>query len=189
MATVAASSRQEHYGIDAFQDALRSVYSERHYDHVEFVECDVPDNDPNESDYTVSYEAAFLPRDLERAQLEVWITDTCRVGILFERRFRLAERLNSRVWGSARACAAGQEPASVTPRALISFVRAVAQGKVILELRAFPILGMGRAKALIERAAFEDIVIDGAGAWDWLSVGPVEQNRAFGRRLVRFQPW
>ena len=173
-----------------FQHALQTHVKESAYSKIRFVECTNPQNDPNEDDYTVVYEALFEPRDLDHAYLSIAVTEDGYVGFGFETRKRLAERLARRLWTAREAFAAGRELASVSPSELISFIRLVAQGRVMLQVGAgFGIAGYGSTPAVVSAEDFHSFASENPRKWDWVKVLGKEKLNAPWRTIVRYEPW
>jgi hypothetical protein len=175
---------------DEFRRALTRHVEDHCYSEVEFIECINPAHDPAQDDYFVAYEAIFRPRDLQRARLEVWVTDDGFVGVQFENRARLAERLGVRLWTAKQACAAGQELLSVTPKELISFVQLVAEGEAMLQVVpfGFGMMGLEATRAVVTPKSFQQLGAKNH-AWDWLAVMTEEQVQSSWRKIVMFEPW
>ena len=174
--------------VDGIRRALSEHAAEHRYSNVEFVECTSPSYDENQDDYIVAYEAVFRPKDLEHAYLEIWIIDQGRLGIMFEKRARVAKRLGRSVWTGKEACAAGTELASISPNELVAFVRLVAQGKVFLRVRS-GILGLGATRAVTSEDSFDTLGATNPREWDWLTVMANQQIASAGSKLIDFEPW
>jgi hypothetical protein len=172
----------------AYQQALLRHVQEHGYSGVEFIETTDPENDLDVDDYIVAYEAVFRPKDLEHAHLEIWVTDDGYVGIMFEKRARIAERLGARLWTMKEACAAGREPSAIPVGELIAFVRLVAEGNVFVKARR-GIFELGSIKAIVSKQAFASLRSSNPRKWDWLLVKTDDQIARMAAKLITFQPW
>lgn len=172
------------------RNALRKHVEEHTYSHVKLIENTVPINNPDEDDYSVAYEAIFEPSDLEHAYLKIAITVDGYVQIGFETRARLAERLGSNLWTARKAFAAGRELVSTHSSELVSFVRLVAQGGVMLRVGfGFGLLGFGSIRAVVSPGGFQSFGLENPRNWDWLKVLSEEQSGASWQTIVRYKPW
>lgn len=96
---------------------------------VSFVPVFDPPVDPLE-DYVVVYEARFEPQSLDRARVELWLTNDGYIALGLERRERVAKRLGIRT--SRKGFAAGHEPVSVTQQAVLRLLDCVAAGEIAI---------------------------------------------------------
>jgi len=115
---------------------------------VDFREVTDPAYDPQD-DYRVVYEAHFLPEATQQARLEIHLTDDGYVGIGFETRQRVANRL--RVRNQRDGFAGGFEPSLRQMDKLLSILDCVADGEVIVRARVLPCFGLGQTKTYLIR--------------------------------------
>lgn len=170
--------------------ALQRHMAEHAYPNVKFVEHTNPNNNPKEDDYLAAYEAVFDPCDLEHAYLKIAVTDDGWVGIGFETRTRLSARLGRRLWTAKRAFAAGRELANIKPNEIVSFVRLVAQGRVVLQVGfGFGLPGFGSIRAVVSPEDFQSLGSENPHNWDWLKLLSKEQSGASRQTVVRYKPW
>lgn len=168
--------------------ALIRLVEERNYSEVTFHESTSPPNSPMEDDYVVSYEAEFLPTDLEHAYLKIMVTATGQVGIGFETRQRLAQRLQVALGTRKKSFAAGRELASISTNELLDFVTVVAQGGVALQARV-GLTGLGDVKAVITPDGARSIAAQNARHWNWIAVSARNVADSPNIRIVRFKTW
>ena len=91
--------------------AFRDWYRQRLGDAgVAFTEINDPPVDPDDSYYVV-YEVRFEPIDLDKARLEIWLTDSGQVAVGIETRERIARRLMVRTLRSGFV--GGHEPTTM----------------------------------------------------------------------------
>lgn len=144
-----------------------------------------PDNEQYE-DYHISYEVVFEPSSLDQACVELWVTDKGYVGIGFEKRGRVAGRLN--VPCRRGGFSAGYEPLSISIEALLANLESVARGKVALNVTVLPWVGLVRTKAIMLDEDFVLLSSQDKNVKYWLSsVQNFKSN--FISRNLQFSPW
>jgi hypothetical protein len=97
-----------------------------------------------QDDYRVVYQAEFLPDAPQQARLEVHLTDDGYVGIGFETRQRVANRLGIR--NQQDGFAGGFEPSLRQMDKLLFILDCLAAGEVIVRARVLPCYGLGRTR-------------------------------------------
>lgn len=105
--------------------SLRAWFLRQATQSVEMVERRPPPG-PGD-DYVVDFEVVFEPQDLERCQVEIWLSGGS-VGIGIERRSRIARRLGLK-WGND-TFGAGFEPRAVDFSSVIDVCDAAARGAI-----------------------------------------------------------
>ena len=173
---------------EEIRSALARLVAERSFSKVIFREAISPSNNPMEDDYVVTYEGVFLPADLEHAYLKIFVTEIGEVGIGFETRERLSQRLGIRLRTRKKAFAAGRELASISADELINFVTVVAQGDVTLHAHV-GVMGLGRVNAIVKPDVAKAISGRYVRHWDWLTISARELPDSPQTRVVRFEPW
>jgi hypothetical protein len=104
--------------------------------------------DPQD-DYRVVYQAEFLPKAPQQARLEVHLTDKGNVGIGFESRQRVANRLGVR--NLRDGFVGGFEPSVPQIEELLLILNLVAAGEVIVRATVMPCFGLGRTRTYLTR--------------------------------------
>jgi hypothetical protein len=163
-----------------------------------FAGKDVPDITFRESfpatqdradDYNVVYEAIFEPQTLDKARIEIWVTDEGNVAFGFETRQRIAARFAVANW--RKGFAAGHEPRALSRDGVVALLSTISEGKLLLRIRTiFGVLGGIRAamsegdRQVLKSAGYDYI--------DWIGIPrePIVPLR-FGipGTHVRFRPW
>ena len=155
---------------------------------VEFREAHSPGRGRGD-DYNVSYEAVFEPTALDKARLELWVTDTGYTAVGFESYDRLIQRLKVRCL--RRGFVAGHEPRLVGPSAVSGILDAVADGKV--QLRFIAKLGLLlRTKAEMSASDLALLEESGYDRADWVCAQQKNVRRLSSWALsavARYRPW
>ena len=137
-------------------------------------------------DYRVTYEAIFQPASLDKARIEIWVTDEGRIGLGFETRQRIAARLGLTNWRDGFAT--GHEPRELTSDGVLALLSAVAEGRISLAART--IFGvLGRIRAVISGADRQALAVAGYNYLDWIEVAEEPMRPLSFGALIRFQPW
>jgi hypothetical protein len=156
-----------------------------------------PPHDSRVDDYKVIYEIVFYPRDFEHALLQVNLFEDGQIGILFERRSRMAKRLGLPLKWQPNACCAGIEMAQITTDELIRLVQLVALGKVLIQASlgiyglGTKLLGLGACRAFVLNRDLGPKMsqtnrIFSLGSFSTLNDFPED---TFGQKIVYFKPW
>jgi hypothetical protein len=167
---------------------LSNWYRTKGSSDVSFQESFPSARDPADS-YKVVYEAVFEPRALDKARIEIWLTDEGNVAFGFETRQRLAARLSVAHW--RRGFAAGHEPRPLERGGILAFLEAVSDGKLLLEARKlFGVLD--GVRAVMSEGDREALQSAGYGHVDWIGIARdrtmPDMFSVFGT-LVQFRPW
>jgi hypothetical protein len=170
------------------RELLASWFSGRSVTGVSFHEV-IPTSYDSNDDYKVVYEAVFEPQSLEKARIEIWLTEEGRLALGFETRRRVATRLGLANWRNGFA--SGHEPGVVTPEGLLALLTVAAEGKIMLQLKTvFGVLG--RISAAMTKGDRRILEAAGYAHVSWISIVKDRSARSgFPRleRLVRYWPW
>jgi hypothetical protein len=169
-------------------ELLSSWFASKGVADIGFQESFPTTHDPAD-DYNVVYEAVFEPQVLDKARIEVWLTDEGHIGVGFETRQRTAARLSATNW--RMGFAAGHEPRSLSRDGVFALLDAISDGKLLLNVRTiFGVLDGIRA----QMSQDDRQVLQSAG-YDlirWIGIAreriaPLE----FGilGTAIRFRPW
>lgn len=140
-----------------------------------------PSKDPDAS-YEVTYEAKFEPTVLEKARLEIWVTKKGEIGFGFESYSRLGRRIN--MLKDSDRFIMGIEPQFLSLNAIKKILELVAKGRIAVNYKSLPLIGLISAKAIVERQDLKDLKQIGMPAVNNLSAGDI-----FSQSSVKFQPW
>jgi hypothetical protein len=150
---------------------------------IKFQEDDSPPSDSFE-DYTVKYEANFRPSRHEQAELAIVLTTNEYIGIGFGTRTNIAKRLNVRNMRSGYA--AGFEPSEKSEKQLLLFLDLVRHGKIAILADCWPLFGLGRTNAAVERLNLPSNFSFGPHGW----LRPLDDLRSTKfARAVHFEAW
>jgi hypothetical protein len=137
-------------------------------------------------DYRVAYELAIEPTVLDKARVELWLTDSGHVAVGVESYERVAQRLNVKMF--RQGFAAGHEPRVVPPAGLGRLLALVAEGRIVIIARVM--LGLTYSlKMGIPKADYDDIEQMGYGC-DWLL--PLRsdlQGTIPFAQVANYRPW
>jgi hypothetical protein len=144
------------------REVLRAWFQSKGATSVDFDENLRPEIDETHLDsrYVVGYEASFTPHALTKARVEVWVTHQGDLGIGFERKNRVAERLGVRGTGHD-IFAAGLEPIEMSEDELISVLELAAGGQIALRVVRVPILGILSMKAFVPSGTKKSTGLEG----------------------------
>jgi hypothetical protein len=148
-----------------------------------------PSNRRPADDYNVVYEAIFEPQTLDKARVEIWITEEGRVAFGFETRQRIAKRLSVAYRRKRKRFAAGHEPTSLSRDGVLALLGAISDGKLLLSTRTF--FGvLDGTQAVMWKNDRQDLESAGYGYVRWIGVArePIVGLGILGS-LVRFRPW
>lgn len=148
-------------------DLLRTWFMTRATDSVDFRETLKPEFDPH-SRYQVAYEARFTPYALDRACVEVWVTDDGYVGFGFEQWTRVARRIGRK--GGRERFAAGLEPVAMSEDQLLALLALSADGRIGLRLVSVPFVGIMSMRAFVPAGTKAPSGLRGS-SFQWLSEG------------------
>jgi hypothetical protein len=141
-------------------------------------------------DYRVIYEVIYEPKSLDKARLELWLSEEGGVAVGVEHTSRVFRRLADRNVGRC-GFIAGHEPGTVKIEAIKSVLDMVARGKLSIEVTS--IFGFAfSAKALVDENTHNDLT-----RWDdaWKNhprlkpVKGIHQKAAWWRKVLRYKPW
>lgn len=138
-------------------------------------------------DYRLVYEVVVEPTEVDRARLQVAVTDDGYLTIAIETRERIARRLG--VWSIYRGFAAGHEPIAATIEGLHKLMEIVALGRVTVwttAIRQFPLsIRIGISDE--DRAALVDA---GYPLIRWgLPLYSLPRSRIPVLRMGSYRPW
>lgn len=165
---------------------LSNWYVSKNAPHINFRES-FPSALDSADDYRVIYEACFEPPTLDKARIEVWLTDEGNIALGFETRQRIAEKLGVANW--RMGFAAGHEPRAISGESVIALLNAVSDGNILLRTRTiFGVLGGIRATMSEEDRL--NLMSAGCDYVDWIdSTAATLLPSRFFSTLVPFQPW
>jgi hypothetical protein len=164
---------------------LLSAWRLRHtLGSVSFTESSSPTNDRFD-DYTVVFEATFLPEEIDQPRLELWLTSNGLVAVGLDTTRRVAERYN--VSGGGDAFAAGHEPRAISDRGIIALLDAVSAGRFFIRIGA-SLLGLGATSAAMTLGDREQLKLAGYEDLDWIGVIRANEIQA-SRGLLPLRAW
>lgn len=168
---------------DNISQLLNAWINSKSLQTVVLQETHSPANDCSD-DYVVEYEARFKTSGLTQAEVEVVLTSSGYIGVGFETRGRVAQRLNVR--NARQGHAAGFEPCERDERQLLPFLELVCAGKVAICARCLPLIGLGRTEAIVDAQNLPPGFALGSNHW-LKAVGALKSP---GRlRVLSFEPW
>jgi hypothetical protein len=171
-------------------ELLSSWFASKNVADISFREAFPSTHDPSD-DYNVVYEASFEPQTLDKARIEIWVTDRGNIAFGFETRQRIAARLSVTNRLKRRRFAAGHEPITVTRDGVLALLSAISDGKLLLNARTFFGVLDGTRAAMGEDDR-QLLVSGGYNYLDWIGVVReriVPLNFGISGTLIRFQPW
>jgi hypothetical protein len=118
-------------------ELFSSWFASKSAPDISFRESFPSTHDPAD-DYKVVYEAIFEPQSLDKARVEIWLTDKGDIAFGFETRQRIAARLSVANW--RKGFAAGHEPRALSRDGVVALLSAISDGKLLLNVRT--ILGL-----------------------------------------------
>lgn len=167
----------------SLSSVLRDWVAANSLQTVAFEEITSPANVPSE-DYQARWEAHFRPQRPDQAQVDIVLTEGNFIGVGFETRAKVANRLNLR--NIRQGYAAGFEPCEKSIAALLDFLDLVRQGKVAILARCWPIVGVGKTRAAVSMHDLPSIIGFGPRGWLW----PLADSRVeLSSRVLRYGPW
>ena len=179
-------TRPEKIQLDTLRSALDRWFAERRVRHVEFRENLQPGEDDSAS-YTVCYEATFEPSALDQGFVEIWGTTQGDTGVGFERRTRIAQRLNTKAARPERFVA-GHEPSPLALRGLLAVLNAIADGRIAVLATVLPWLGLTSARAVTTPPTLDALRESGNPWLRWLHARP-KREPTRPHALLAFRPW
>lgn len=174
---------------EALREALLGWFESRRLTRVRFVEDPDPPLDEEErlEAYQVNYLASFEPDTLQLARVEVWGSVQGGIGVGFERRDRMAQRLGVRCYQPGRFVG-GSEPGPLRLSELVAFLDAVADGQIAAVVTVWPWLGLTASRAVAPRSLHEPLRRFDPSWGDWLRTRPRRGARGLNR-LLEFGRW
>lgn len=163
-----------------FHSALDAWFAKCGATRVSFVPVFNPPVDPRD-DYLVVYEAKFEPESLDRARLELWLTDDGYIAVGLETRERIAMRLGTRTL--TKGFASGHEPGPVSQEAVLRLLDYVAAGEIAIRARV-GIFGLRRTSAIASPEV--GITLAEAG---YAFPGWIRDLRSSSSGAMRFRAW
>jgi hypothetical protein len=140
-------------------------------------------------DYNVVYEAIFEPQTLDKARIEIWVTDKGNVAFGFETRQRIAARLSVANW--RKGFAAGHEPRALSREGVVALLNAISEGKLLLNIRT--IVGvLAGVRAVVSEKNRQVLNSAGYDNTDWIGIlreSLMPLRFGISSTLVRFRPW
>ena len=169
-------------------ELLSSWFTSKKFAYISFRES-FPTTHDLQDDYRVIYEAIFEPQALDKARIEVWLTDKGNIAFGFETRQRIAARLSVACW--RKGFAAGHEPLTLSRDGVLALLDAISDGKLLLNVRTFFGVLDGIVAAMSEDDR-QDLKSAGYNRISWIAVArerivPLKFG-ILGAR-VRFRPW
>jgi hypothetical protein len=171
-------------------ELLSSWFASKMVPDISFRESFPTTHDPSD-DYKVVYEAIFEPQTLDKARVEIWVTDEGNIAFGFETRQRIATRLSVAYWRKRKRFAAGHEPISLSRDGVLALLGTISNGKLLLNARTFFGVLDGTQAAMWENDR-QDLESAGYDYFGW--IGVVRErilpfNFGISGTLIRFRPW
>jgi hypothetical protein len=169
-------------------ELLSSWFASKMVPEISFRES-FPTTHDSSDDYKVVYEAIFEPQTLDKAYVEIWVTDEGNIAFGFETRQRIAKRLSVAYRRKRKRFAAGHEPTSLTQDGVLALLGAISDGKLLLSTRTF--FGvLDGTQAVMWKNDRQDLESAGCDYVRWIGVArePIVGLGILGS-LVRFRPW
>lgn len=148
---------------------------------IQLIENFNPTKDPDAS-YEVTYEAKFEPTALDKARLEIWVTEKGEIGFGFESYSRLGQRIN-KLKNNSRFIM-GIEPQFLSLNILKKILELVSSGRVAVIYKTLPFIGIISAKALIDGQDLKELQQYGLSSVNNLSAGDIASQNS-----IKFKPW
>jgi hypothetical protein len=174
-------------------DDIRSVFADWKAQEllaarIKLKESSDPISDPNDN-YHVTYSATFEPDMLDKARIEIWVTDTGHVAVGIETYDRIVRRLGLRT--IRHGFTSGHEPRAVSLAGLKMLFNNVALGKLAIVVKsAFRIaISAGIYMAKSDCEAMEH---SGYSVSDWISSIPNDDCTGLSPTLgksLSYRPW
>jgi hypothetical protein len=168
----------------AFHSALDTWFDRQAASNITFIPVFDPPVDPQD-DYVVIYEAAFEPRDLDKARVEVWLTTDGQVAVGLETRKRIAKRLGT--FSVRGGFAGGHEPVPIEQAALFRLLDLIAAGEIGIRTRG-SLVGLRKTWAVASTEARRSLAAAGYGFLDWLRELPSAPTGS-SPGILLYRPW
>jgi hypothetical protein len=169
---------------ESLSSVLRDWVAANSLQAVSFKEISSPTRDLTE-DYQVRYEAHFRPPRSDQAQIDIVLTENDFIGVGFDTRANVANRLNVR--NMRQGYAAGFEPCEKREDELLRFLDLVRQGKIAILARCWPIVGLGKTRAAVNIRDVPSGFVFGPHGW----LRPLADPKAatMSSRVLRYETW
>lgn len=181
MEEVVVTNKSEQLNFSEVHSFLKTWFDDLGAKDIQLIENFNPTKDPNAS-YVATYEAKFEPSALNKARLEIWVTEKGEIGFGFESYSRLGRRINM-IKNSDRFIM-GIEPQFLSLKSLKKILELVAGGRIAVNYRTLPLIGLISAKAIVESEDMKDLKQNGLPAVNNLSAGDTASLNS-----VKFKPW
>lgn len=175
------ANKSEKLNSSEIQNFLKSWFDNLGASEIQLIENLNPVKDPNSS-YDVSYEAKFESTVLDKARLEIWVTEKGEIGFGFETYRRLGQRIN-KLNNNSRFIM-GIEPHFLSRNCLKKILELISSGRVAVTYRALPFIGIISAKAVIEDQDLNELKQNGLSEVNNLSSGDITRQDS-----IKFKPW
>ena len=138
-------------------------------------------------DYKVIYEASFEPNVLDKARVELWVTDIGHVAIGIETYERILKRTG--LIAFRRGFALGSEPGAVSEEALQTLFDAVSKGRAAIFVKSS--LRMVSSVRLFLQASDYDSLVEAGYQPKWISsmADVASSPLMHSDKMLIYRPW
>ena len=172
------------------QKALSTWFKKKNLHDISFEENFAPGNDLHAS-YQSVYEAKFMPHSPDQALVKVTCTRDGQVGVGFEEWRRVAAKAKTTVSFLIYSdrFVGGHELLPMTEKALITLLDIIAEGRMGIQYRSLPLLGIVGCNAVVQINDFEKMAMSGyPEAKEWVRQMNFD-GRANSKNFLISRPW